>query len=510
MGARAAQARGLAPFRSDNFYISIALFLTLSLVPPVTEIPTLASAVARLTQSLTALTVSHAQNSESMATVSAEQIELEKKEKDMREMIAKAEEKRGWFVAFREWVESVAGFLDEKYPQLEKLEDEHVYLLQERADMIAARRRAEDEDDLSFFLGPLPNSQTPSDQVDELGRTIPSSNLAVTRRDRLAARSMRHAVRRQTRQTAHIQQEEDEGFSTDASLSSADAADFKAAIKRLVREKEEVMADVQAEDFKDPIRGLGRWFGEWRERFGESYRGAWGGLGMVGAWEWWVRLEMVGWNPLNDSRTLDTFTWYHALYRYSRIKTVDAADEDEPEMGPDGDLVSAMISTAVIPRLCKIVDAGGFDPHSSRDLRRLIDLAEQVEAEVERGSLKFGLLLKSVYTALASAVSSSEAVAAPYFALRRPPNFDPESIPARRRFLARRYRLLRSLVWWRRYAGDRGGSVVELVGRLVEGVMLPIMESGWDVGGEDYARKIAQALPGDLVPDSLKSRIAAA
>lgn len=32
----------------------------------------------------------------------------------MREMVRKAEAKKSWFVAFREWVENVATFLDEK------------------------------------------------------------------------------------------------------------------------------------------------------------------------------------------------------------------------------------------------------------------------------------------------------------------------------------------------------------------------------------------------------------
>lgn len=32
----------------------------------------------------------------------------------MRQMIEKAERKRSWFAAFREWVEGVASFLDEK------------------------------------------------------------------------------------------------------------------------------------------------------------------------------------------------------------------------------------------------------------------------------------------------------------------------------------------------------------------------------------------------------------
>ena len=51
-----------------------------------------------------------------MAKLGEEQRLLEEREKEMREMITKAEEKRSWFVAFREWVESVATFLDEKVP----------------------------------------------------------------------------------------------------------------------------------------------------------------------------------------------------------------------------------------------------------------------------------------------------------------------------------------------------------------------------------------------------------
>ncbi len=49
-----------------------------------------------------------------------------------------------------------------------------------------------------------------------------------------------------------------------------------------------------------------------------------------------------------------------------------------------------MISTAIIPRFCKIVESGGaFDPYSAKDVRRAIDFVEQVEASVEREDLKF-------------------------------------------------------------------------------------------------------------------------
>ena len=49
-----------------------------------------------------------------MTTLAEERLQLEAREQEMREMIVKAEEKRSWFAEFREWVESVATFLDEK------------------------------------------------------------------------------------------------------------------------------------------------------------------------------------------------------------------------------------------------------------------------------------------------------------------------------------------------------------------------------------------------------------
>lgn len=88
--------------------------LTVFPVPTSTPIPTLGPAIARLTQSLTALTTSHASNTSAMASLAEEREQLDKREMEMREMVRGAEAKRSWFVSFREWVESVATFLDEK------------------------------------------------------------------------------------------------------------------------------------------------------------------------------------------------------------------------------------------------------------------------------------------------------------------------------------------------------------------------------------------------------------
>ena len=97
------------------------------------------------------------------------------------------------------------------------------------------------------------------------------------------------------------------------------------------------------------------------------------------------KMLIISQNP----RDLDDFRWYKSLYNYSRPSVAGADEDDEPEVGSDGDLVSAMITTAVVPRLCKIIESGAFDPYSSQDVRTLVDLAEQIEATVERENLKF-------------------------------------------------------------------------------------------------------------------------
>jgi GC-rich sequence DNA-binding factor len=92
----------------------------------------------------------------------------------------------------------------------------------------------------------------------------------------------------------------------------------------------------------------------------------------------------------DPSRGLDTFSWSLALHEYSRPRTsVTPADDVESEIGPGGDMVSSMISQAVIPRLCKIIENGAFDPYSMRHIRRMIDIAEQVEASVEQEGIRF-------------------------------------------------------------------------------------------------------------------------
>ncbi|KAJ7195498.1 nineteen complex-related protein 2-domain-containing protein [Mycena pura] len=442
-------------------------------MPVATPLPSLGPALTRFNQQLAQLTTSHVSNTAALTKVAQQHSEIDDREKEMRQMVERAETKRAWFGSLREWVEGVAGFLDEKYPLLEALEEEHVSLVRERFDMIRDRRAADDEDDLCTFLG-ISRPQA-EEETDELGRVVPKLTPALRREARLARHRRRHPNR---------QNDDDEGYSTDSSLPPSDVQSYGSAMSSLMERVEQVLSDVRAEEFRDP--GKGRWTA-WREQYSDSYVGAWGGLGVVSVWEFWARLEFVGRDFIKEPESLDSFKWYQGLYEYSR--------PNGEELGSDGDLVASMISTAIIPRMCKLLEGGVLDVYSDAEVRRIVDLSEEVEASVEPANAKFLVLLKAVLTLFRTAMSENEGLVAkcrsvvPAGGAAVP--FDPASIPARTRYLNRRMKLLRNLVKWKKYTGERFG-IGETINRLVEGIV-DIAEGGWD-GGEMVKEQVCDYL----------------
>ena len=75
------------------------------------------------------------------------------------------------------------------------------------------------------------------------------------------------------------------------------------------------------------------------------------------------------------------------------------------------------------------------------------------------------------------------------YAARAAPAFDPEAVPARRRFLARRVKLLQNLLRWRKHTGERFG-ISSIVSKLVEGCVIDVAQNGWEAGGEEFAHQV--------------------
>ncbi|WVN87006.1 uncharacterized protein L203_102182 [Cryptococcus depauperatus CBS 7841] len=472
-------------------------------IPMIRPVPTISSAEARLNSTLSDLEDVKKQNQHNLDVVVQELAALESQERELRQEVEKAESKKEYMEEFRRWVEVLGKFLEEKFPKLEDIELDSISHLKERSQAINARREADDSDDLSLFLG-VAAFKDEEEETDELGRVKnvgqygPNSGIRKGRREARKARRAKRIVKKS------LQTSEDEGYSTDSTLADVDAEDYKVAQNKLEHRAYALLQDVKAEDFRDPEKGLAVRFGGWRMKDEEEYLNAFGGLALVQAWEFWARGEMIGWEPLQDQSPLESFRWFHALHHYCHPRLSNSDDEEtmdeEPSLSPEGDLVASMVSSAVAPLLTKMFEAEAYDPYSTAQTRNAVDLTNVVAELTGRDSRKFMVLLKAVlqvfHTHLISLSTAISAVTSP--SAFPPPDIDPISGIAMRRYVQRRIKLLKNMLMWSEQASQE---VRELIARLVGEVLRPILSRNWERGGKEMALKVLAVATNYLSPD---------
>lgn len=192
-----------------------------------------------------------------------------------------------------------------QHPALEKIEKENLSIQKERYDIVFRRRYQDDSDDVSLFTGiSVPavfrlDDTIPAvveEEFDEMGRTrreFDTGPRSVVRVSRRGDRGLRTAARNQSMTVVN----DEDGSWTDDDLSTSDSLDLASALTSLRESLLALFSDVKADDFRDPDLGIRKRFEEWRSKFGDEYANAFGGLALVGVWEFWARVEMALWNP---------------------------------------------------------------------------------------------------------------------------------------------------------------------------------------------------------------------
>ncbi|KLT41564.1 hypothetical protein CC85DRAFT_261824 [Cutaneotrichosporon oleaginosum] len=462
-------------------------------IPASRPVPTIGSATARIAERMAALKATKDENERNLENATRELVLLEEQERDIRKQVESTEGKRAWVEEFQGWVETLGLFLEEKVPLLDTIEKDANSFARERAERITARRAGDDSDDLALVLGVAPTQTRPEEQ---------SANESAPNSESRKMRRQAHADRRARRRGIVAAPDED-GFSTDDDLDESLSDDYDAAQREVERRVHALLEDVKAEDLRDPELGVAVRFADWRKRYPEEYEGAFGGLSLVQAWEFWARGEMVGWDPVRSDTTLDSFGWYRALYGYSRPR-VDVDDDDamdlEPEVAPEGDLSVEMVSKVVVPYLIRAVEET-YDPYSARQTRRLRDVVDFVGMLLGEDHRKYQALVRAVsdiFTSTITTLAQAVAGAAGPMATRAPP-YNPAARNAMRRFVRRRIKLISNLAQWRRLAPD----VTDLIARVVSLTLRPILAKTWaEGGGDEMGAKVlamAQGLPPNLV-----------
>lgn len=114
-------------------------------------------------------------------------------------------------------------------------------------------------------------------------------------------------------------------------------------------------------------------FESWKTDFPEDYANAFGSLSLPAAFEFYVRCELVAWDPFAEPIEFDAMAWHATLSEYG----VDDTHEDA-----DTELLNKVVEKIIVKKLLAMLDT--LNVASSMEMRYCAQAVEQVSYYVEK------------------------------------------------------------------------------------------------------------------------------
>ncbi|KAF9949784.1 hypothetical protein BGZ72_008492 [Mortierella alpina] len=463
--------------------------------PTATQVPNIADVRKRLQGHLGNLQQQHATHAAQLSQIRHEEASISLRAVEAEEDIAKASARYTFFQELRSYCRNLAAFFEEKYPELESIEQEYVSLLSDRTKVVIERRRLDTKDDLAEFANVVDDQESKGarreaepQELDEFGRSVGVDPMAVRRRRR-ADRARRQAQRKQALDAAAKEIEDMDGLSTDDELGAGDQAELGRALMDLDERRVNIFKEVGAE-FRS-LEAVKRHFQAWKtDQRLEAGAG---------------RQETCLWNPLRVSDDISTQAWHEAVSSYtvvhassSRMHSDSDSDQDEEEEDMDKDLMCKVVAKSLCPKITRFLNADGVDLYSSKQTRCLKAILDQLLDYVDKKDNKMDQLLKATtQTILETARVHRDQFVEAAQPLTPRHILTTEGEHARERYLWRTIGLFKNLMMLRRFVVPATSVDAQVVDGLLHDCILRLLE-GDDKDTVAKYQMIFQALPHDI------------
>ncbi|KAI1307876.1 hypothetical protein EDD11_004378 [Mortierella claussenii] len=486
--------------------------------PTVTQIPNIANVRKRLQGHLDNLRNLHSQHTKQLDQIRREEADIMLRAAESDDAMTKAGARYTFFQELRSYCRNLAAFFEEKFPELETIEQEYRSMLSDRTKLVVERRVLDLKDDLADFANVVDDDEriikaTRKDEpseVDEFGRSVGVDPHAARKRRR-SERVRRHIQRRHARtdveadgfsQTAK-DAESHEGLSTDDELGAGDERELGEAVTELEERRVNIFKEVGPE-FRS-IEAVKKHFQAWKTVYPSDYNKAYGGLLLPLVFDFFVRQETCLWNPLRVRQDFSEQSWHGAVSTYmiapkssSHMYSDSESDrDDDEEEDMDKDLMSKVVAKSLCPKITQFISAGGVDLYSSRQTRCLKAIVDQLLDYVDKKDSKMEQLLKATQQAI---LMTAETHRNQFIEAAQPLTprhiLTSEGQEARERYLWKTIGLFRNLMQLRRFV-PAGAVDTHVVDGLLHDCILRLLE-GDDKDSVAKYQTIFQALPQDI------------
>ncbi|CAH1102662.1 unnamed protein product [Psylliodes chrysocephalus] len=291
------------------------------------------------------------------------EIQLDKTREDIQEVMKEIEELKlkapnaadrfRFYQELRGYITDLVECLDEKIGVISNLETRALDLMARKSDWLIERRRQDVRDQ--------------AEEATNKGGMMNKGMEMEEKQRRAAEREGRRTRRRRARETTG-QPKHVEGMSSDDEISQQDILLFDKDREQIQTELQEVFEDV-VEEYSSTASILIR-FEQWRSNDLTAYSEAYASFCLPKAVSPLVRLNLVFWDPLNETMELEKLEWYRTLALYGLH---DDETEETLAKDPDISMLPTIIEKIIVPKLTQLVDRC-WDPLSSSQTLRLVGI----------------------------------------------------------------------------------------------------------------------------------------
>ncbi|CAM5131191.1 unnamed protein product [Natator depressus] len=270
-----------------------------------------------------------------------------------------------FYRSMKTYMESLIDCLNEKVLHINELESAMQMLLQQQA-ITLLKRRQEDLKNESAYVQLLSrkNVQSTDDSLEDDEK----------RKQLLEECEARRTCRRQTRESFG-KSDHHEGMSSDDELSAAEMTDFQKNKDNILRESKKICEDVHA-DFCN-IRNILLKFQQWRQKFPDSYYDAYISLCLPKLLSPLIRIQLIGWNPLENFIDLNEMPWFRAIEEFSDAKNMPQSKRNDD---PDQTILPTVTEKTLLPKITGFVEHV-WDPLSTSQTVSLVQLCKNIFEE---------------------------------------------------------------------------------------------------------------------------------
>ncbi|XP_071134694.1 PAX3- and PAX7-binding protein 1-like [Mytilus edulis] len=274
-----------------------------------------------------------------------------------KERVKGLEEQYRFFQEMRGYVRDLVECLNEKVPTINDLENKMLNLLSNRTERLISRRQQDVRDQCQDYMTSkaIVVIETSEDQE---------------RQRRVAEREARRARRRRLRESKDIVGHHD-GLSSDDEQNQSEITKFNLEKESIHTGVERLFEDV-VEDFSE-IHSIRERFEDWRSLYNDTYKEAYIGLCLPKLVNPFVRLQLINWNPLQEScRDFEENSWFDTMLFYgSKLEELVENVDDDVKLLP------TIVEKIIQPRLTVFAEKI-WDPLSTTQTSRLVNVVQKI------------------------------------------------------------------------------------------------------------------------------------